>query len=301
MSSSARVFGILVPNANQVVLFRRGPSRATLQLTWDLTTDELVLGQWIKGKVFTRRCDVSPDGRYLIAAVSDYSRGRMKHRIEKQRGEEVTDFWTAISRPPYFTALALWIDDGAYQGGGIWFGNSALGLNLTTTARESKPPRLALKLESLALPGSEDEPLFSLLMIKRGWTVAGAPDWILKRPDLQEWWPTADKLVRERFPELTVAPTEGEGPGTWVKPLRSGKLRRLVQDHEDQWQLLNATNEVLFQPSWIEADADGTPIWAQEGKLYRWRSFPDGEPQMICDLNPMTFEAVPPPESALKW
>jgi hypothetical protein len=83
------------------VILRRGPS-AWAQLTqWDRNTDTFTPGQWFHGHIYERRCDLSPDGRLFIYFAA-------KHGRRDGDPDGVGESWTAISRPPYFTALALW-------------------------------------------------------------------------------------------------------------------------------------------------------------------------------------------------
>jgi hypothetical protein len=55
-----RIQFIVARRAPVAVVFRRGPTRQVEVLTWDLTTDELTAGQWLKGRIYERRCDLSP-------------------------------------------------------------------------------------------------------------------------------------------------------------------------------------------------------------------------------------------------
>jgi hypothetical protein len=59
----ARITGIVARGAPLAVLFRRGPSKQVLQLLWNLETDEITPGQWLKARVYDERADLSPDGR----------------------------------------------------------------------------------------------------------------------------------------------------------------------------------------------------------------------------------------------
>ncbi|EGF90901.1 hypothetical protein ABI_23130 [Asticcacaulis biprosthecium C19] len=92
--TTARLFAIIARQTRKAVVFRRGPSRTVLLLTWDLESDTLTAGQWFKGRIYERRCDLSPDGELLCYFAA------------KHHGRPGT--WTAISRPPYLKALALW-------------------------------------------------------------------------------------------------------------------------------------------------------------------------------------------------
>ena len=72
-AKNARIDGIIARSALVAVIFRRGPSKMTQQLLWDMELDVVTSGQWLMGKVFTKNCDVSPDGRYLVVMATNYS------------------------------------------------------------------------------------------------------------------------------------------------------------------------------------------------------------------------------------
>jgi len=65
---------------------------------WDTHRDEIEGGQWFHGKLSADRCDLSPDGKLLL-----YFGGKFRAR-DLESGYGLT--YTAIRRPPYFTALA---------------------------------------------------------------------------------------------------------------------------------------------------------------------------------------------------
>jgi len=64
--SSTRLFCLWAREASVGVVFRRGPTNLVQLLKWNLESDELVPGQWFKGRIYERRCDLSPCGDYLI-------------------------------------------------------------------------------------------------------------------------------------------------------------------------------------------------------------------------------------------
>src|SRR5215831_4419387 len=92
--SPCRLFVILAREASKAVIFRRGPSRWTQLILWDTQHDTFVYGQWFKGRIYERRCDLSPDGSKLI-----YFAAKWRKPLAS---------WTAISTPPWWTAHALW-------------------------------------------------------------------------------------------------------------------------------------------------------------------------------------------------
>ena len=86
-------------------ILRRGPSEWTRLLLWDTVTDDVEAGAWFHGRIYKDCCSISPDGRlfsYLAA----------KHN-GNQGGEDACGSWTAISRPPWLTAIAFWPQHGS--------------------------------------------------------------------------------------------------------------------------------------------------------------------------------------------
>jgi hypothetical protein len=59
----ARIYAIVAREADVAVVFRRGPSRQVRLLRWNLRTDEIEAGQWFKGRIYERRCDLAPMGK----------------------------------------------------------------------------------------------------------------------------------------------------------------------------------------------------------------------------------------------
>jgi hypothetical protein len=152
-----RLFALFAAEAPKAVLLRRGPRRQQRLITWNLNDDTFVAGQWMKGDV--RLWDLSPKGDKLLYWAAQYPfvrrekatrddtpsdfdplksdrldrKGRKRKIARYQRPLIVRDegdargrigtAWTAVSRPPYFTALALWPASGAWLTGGGVFGS----------------------------------------------------------------------------------------------------------------------------------------------------------------------------------
>ena len=61
-----KVFHTILPRkGNKAVVFRRGPSSCVAVIGWDLGKDTFMVGQWLRGRIYPFRCDLSPDGKYL--------------------------------------------------------------------------------------------------------------------------------------------------------------------------------------------------------------------------------------------
>ena len=60
-----RLYCIPAARAPVVAVFRRGPTDWSHLGRWDLAAGRYEPGAWLRGRVFPRRSDVSPDGRFL--------------------------------------------------------------------------------------------------------------------------------------------------------------------------------------------------------------------------------------------
>ena len=107
-----RLYVILARDASVGVIFRRGPSKWVQIVLWDTASDTFSPGQWFHGRIYEKRCDLSPDGTFMI-----YFARKINGRTIFDA--EYTYAWTAISRPPYLTALALWPKGDCWDGGGL--------------------------------------------------------------------------------------------------------------------------------------------------------------------------------------
>lgn len=110
-----RLFLLVAREARVAIIFRHGPSKYTRLIRWDLASDSFEAGQWFKGSIYDRFADVSSRGDFLVYSASKHT--------------GVPPAWTAISRPPYFTALALWPQAESEHGGGLFETDYSLLLN----------------------------------------------------------------------------------------------------------------------------------------------------------------------------
>ena len=114
----ARLHVLLARNDAAAVVIRRGPSRHTAVIGRDRATDRFTPGQWLHGRIYERRCDLSPDGRHLIYFAMN-GRGQ-----SPARGS-----WTAISRAPWIKALSLFPKGDCWHGGGLFLSSREYWLN----------------------------------------------------------------------------------------------------------------------------------------------------------------------------
>lgn len=147
---------LFAAEAQKAVILRRGPREHYHLILWNLATDEFQRGQWMRGVV--RLSDLSADGKRLIywaaqyhhprtrpSAVSYYEpapdlvRTRGRRRTPRYIREQTSpappplrvdsfSTWTAVSKPPYFTALSVWPSMGTWTGGGYFDRDGAIHL-----------------------------------------------------------------------------------------------------------------------------------------------------------------------------
>jgi hypothetical protein len=112
----SRLFVIQARDEPVAVILRRGPSGWYHVIQWNTHNDTFLHGAWIKGRIYEEKCDLSPDGRLFVYFVHQGSRF----------GSRFTDAWTAVSRVPWLTALAVWPQGTTYGGGGRFLDNLRL-------------------------------------------------------------------------------------------------------------------------------------------------------------------------------
>ena len=181
------------------MILRRGPSKSVALIAWDTHRDTFEVGQWLRGRIFERRCDLSPSGVKLVYFAASW------------RGPFRT--WTAVSRPPWLTALALWPNSGTYGGGGLFLSETRIALNHRSTENalaEGFSVPTGVEVTPMAPGGvgeGEDLPIDARRAIRDGWTIesrgterhhdAGAKLWIEYDPPwvMSRRSPANDALV----------------------------------------------------------------------------------------------------------
>ena len=151
-STAPRIYCIPAINAPTVAVFRRGPSDWSHIGCWDIAQWRYTPGAWLKGRVFPRCSDLSPDGRLLCY-------------FAHQPGAtwEYGEAYITLSRLPWFTALH------AFPSCGTW----ARGFSFTEDKR-------AGLVEAAALPmryGLRATPLIQFAIERaRGWSETAESD-----------------------------------------------------------------------------------------------------------------------------
>jgi hypothetical protein len=142
---------------DSALVLRRGPSDTVATILWDRRRDRFEIGQWLKGRIYEHRCDLSPDGRHMIVFARRKDAGRA---------------WTALSRAPWLRAIAVWPQSHTWHGGGAFDGDGRVWFNGAAPAEQALPDGLRLA-DVNAYPHGTDGfhmgELYAAMMRKRGW------------------------------------------------------------------------------------------------------------------------------------
>lgn len=105
---SPRLFVITARDAARAIVIARGPAAWAHLIAWDTEHDTFEHGAWFRGRIYETKCDLSPSGALLVYSAFKGGGSRTSY----------TDSYTALSRPPWLFALALWPMGTTYGGGG---------------------------------------------------------------------------------------------------------------------------------------------------------------------------------------
>jgi hypothetical protein len=166
VKSEARLYAILARKAPIAVIFRRGPSKRVQLIKWNTDTDDFEFRQWFKGRIYERRADLSPTGDLLLYFAA-------KHKKPLYS-------WSAVSRPPFFTALALWPKGNCWGGGGLFASDRQIVLNHGDSEMQlsdgfSVPKAMRIRQLSGRPGWGEDDPVWTERLRRDGWTQIGFP------------------------------------------------------------------------------------------------------------------------------
>jgi hypothetical protein len=278
-ASLCRLAVFLSRKSTSAVILRRGPSAWSQLIKWDRETDAFTPGQWLHGRVYERRCDLSPDGRYFLYFAAKHGRAHDP--------DDIGEAWTAISHPPYFTALSLWTNLGSWYGGGVFASDDRIVLDATCTLT----PHPKFKTPPLRIEAMKPETAPWEQRLKRdGWELVerGFDPRTHRRIGAREIW---------RKPQL-------DGTATLGREVEDVDFRRYGGFYGDAYWL--EAGDDLFPldgVDWADWDDWDHIVLTKGGRLFRAAAGPDGlgEPRELFDFNPLTPEQIPPPDWARKW
>lgn len=268
-----RIHALLASRAPVGLVIRRGPSKSVATILWDRRRDQFTLGQWLKGRIYERRSDLSPDGKYFLYFAMN---GKWQ--------SETRGAWTAISLVPYLKALALFPKGDCWHGGGLWTGTKTYWLN----------------------DGHGHSILRNTTAVHRDRTYR--PARYYGGECLGVYYP---RLQRDGWAFVEHIPTvEGNAKDIFEKPIAKGwKLRKIAHAETgaplgkgcywDEHELIHSESQsTIAHPEWEWADLDGKRlVWTAAGEMHCAQVHKDGldNERKLFDFNAMTFAPVEAP------
>lgn len=265
----ARLHVLLAREAPVGLVIRRGPSKCVATFLWQREQDEFSLGQWFKGRIYERRCDLSPDGRHLIYFA-----------MNGQWDSAAKGSWTAISQAPYLKALTMLPKGDCWNGGGLWTGRQRYWLNdrydSHTVLHDSDEFARDLSYHPETNWGGECPGVYYPRLLRDGWRLtAEEDDQTVFEKTLWDGW-----VLRK-----TAHAQSGAPPGKGC--------------YWDEHQLVHrVTGQSTVHPAWEWADVDRCRlVWAEQGKLYAGAVRAGGlnESVELHDFNGMEYRPTKAP------
>lgn len=271
--AAPRICGIVATGAPVVAVIRRGPSDWCHIGRWDLTSNTYEPGAWFRGVIYPQKCDLSPDGRWLVYSA-------MKVGSDWPGG----DIYEAISRLPWLEALAAWNSGTTYT----------RGLHFVDDPGESDA-------------GAPDVGSIGPLLRRFGlrWTlpqqyaVERRRGWVESKESPPrregEWWDESRRALMEKSRPGGASVLRVEGRYAAFRtgePHDDAPLYWL--DHGDEVELLEGVQ-------WADWDAGGRLLVATgEGRL-EVRTVDGGSTELVADLAHLEPDPQPAPAWASEW
>lgn len=266
-NNHARLHVLLSTDSPSAVIIRRGPRKVVCSLLWNRDTDEIILGQWLKGQINWQWADISPDGLHWIYPASKYG----KHDYH----------WTAIAKTPWLKALQLNERMPYFDGGGIFLSNNHFWLEASeqhpcSTFEFDTPVRMP-ELSVKPIFANQQFPTFPHRimfyhhrLLKNGWEFIQhqyskkGDFWHYSKPFNSQW-------------ALTLQVECHSSP------------------YRNHYQLTNLRNNASIElPGWEWAEVDNESlVYTQNGCLFRLISTElatQTSGKLIFNFNRMTFE-----------
>jgi hypothetical protein len=268
-----RIYCITAQEAPIVAVFRRGPTDWSHVGLWDLARLHYEPGAWLGGRIFPRRCDLSPDGRFLSY-------------FAHQPGAtwELGEAYVAISKLPWLTALH------AFATCGTWTRGYFFTKDARAQAQETLELPIPYRLQSIPAVQFATER-------RRGWHEA--PDCPSHDPH-DTWDERRNARMQKRQPgghRLLCVESTGHAGGEFGKDQAVDGLRvRYFLEADGQ-------ETCLDDIQWADWDRGGRLLVATRTGKLQVRMLASGSAQTVFEENLALLEpkGVPPPDWAQHW
>ena len=272
----ARLHAVFAKDKPYAVVFRRGPSKQVCTLLWDRKKDIFKLGQWLKGRIYEKRADLSPDGKFLIYFA-----------MNGMWDSDIGGSWTAISKAPWLKAIELYGKGDCWEGGGLFLSNNSFWLNdrCFTPGKTQTQSREVTRDDSYVPEGeygAEDTGVYYRRLIRDGWK-------LISHKEESKW--NSATIFHKAIPKGWVLRKIAH------EQVGSPKGKGCYWDEHELFNDESETKLTFMDWEWAELDRKSL-VWASKGCIYRAniKSRTEiGEPKLLYDFNLLEFEEIRAP------
>jgi len=268
-SFSPRLHAILARDENIGIVIRRGPSKQVLTFLWNLDNDTFKIGQWLKGRIYERRCDLSRDGKFFLYFA-----------MAEKWNQKTTPTWTALSRAPYLKALDFYPKGDAWEGGGLFLNDRKYFLNDRYYLKHEAERRMSglecvTNVRAEHAHGAECLSIYFPRLLRDGWKlISNGKNLAVFEKSSKDW--TLRKLAH-----AGVNTPDGKGC------------------YWDEHKLSYKKDIVITGSDWEWAEIHGkTIIFAKNGRMFRAKLSASGDmmnPKILEDFSEYSFTPIRAP------
>ena len=275
----ARLHILIARKSNKAIIIRRGPSKETCIIGWYRKSNIFQVSQGLKGRIYERRSDISPDGKYWIyfAMNGQWSRG--------------VGSWTTIARVPWLKAIAFFPKGDCWFGGGLLLNDHSYWLNDGPYGHDFE----------IAFGNNETYPFFDTNAVKRNKNSCPPNSYggeclnVYYNRLQRDGWKLIESSEQAYLNSETIF--EKQLSKQWIfqkichEPVGSPPGKGC---YWDEHIIYNETGKLLVYPDWEWAEwLDKSIYYAEKGCLYKLTmksSNQLSEPKLLHDFNDYTFE-----------
>lgn len=243
----------------------------TCVLAWDRKRNVFEVSQWLKGRIYERRSDISPSGKHWIYFA-----------MNGKWNSETKGAWTTIARTPWLKAISLYAKGDCWNGGGLFLNDESFWLNdgygHETLFASNEVEKADQHNHSPQYYGEECLTVYYNRLQRDGWALRNT------RQEAEN-----SESILDIF--------EKQLPKHWV-------LRKICHEqvdspkgkgcYWDEHELSNGSGETFSKPNWEWAEwVDESIVYAESGCLYKVAvrgANQLGEPELLHDFNDYKFE-----------
>jgi len=266
----ARLHVLLAQKSSQAIIIRRGPTKMVATIGWNREDDSFFVGQWLKGRIYPYRSDISPNGKYWIYfAMSDKNK-----------------MWTAVAKTPYLKALDFYTKNCTWNGGGLFASSKSYWLNdagVTLHQKERFTSNLSVIPHWNDNPNyqGEDLQIYLLRLTRDGWT-----QFNVEQTNKHQQVIKFQKRINDSWQLWKLfhcGLNHPVGKGVY---------------YESYFLFNTRSNEIIEMPNVEWADIDKNRIvWAIDGKIMSGKVTTTGltKQKLLFDTNSLTFSELTAP------